>query len=145
MFKWLSMYKGILVTALVLGGIGAITIWGAPSFMEKKAPVAIEQPTTAPTPAPVVVKPVVKKVAKPIIYINMKEGSFSLNKVGMDMVNSGRYVIHIQFGYIYDIHKIVDGHKLMEYHTWHPNSVDKVTVGLYDTVTGKYVVSVRVM
>jgi len=134
----------ILSLAMVFALLSCSNPFQPPPAPAPKPPEVI-QPAPAPTPAPpVVVKPKLG-LNKPIIYVDMKRGTFGLNKTAMNMVKSGRYVIHLNYGYVYDICKIVDGQQVRESHDWYPDSIKKLTVGVYDTVTGKYVVSVRVL
>lgn len=115
-----------------------------PAPVQPKVP-EVSQPAPAPLP-PVVSPTVVKKTPRPVIYVDKKSGKWGLNKAGMDLMKSGRCVVHIQYGYIYNIASITEsGDEILEYHDWYPTSVDKITVGLYDTVTGKYLASVRVI
>lgn len=133
----------ILVLVFVVASLSCS--FPTPPATPPQAAPEVVQP--APAPLPTVVPPmVVKKAPKPVIYVDKKAGKWGLNKVGMDLLKSGRCVVHIQYGYIYNIVSITEsGDKILEYHDWYPDSVDKITVGLYDTVTGKYLASVRVI
>ena len=138
----------LLLLVSVLFTLTAFNQCGGPIPPVQQEP-AVVQPDPVVPPAPVappalvIVTPKVV-VSKPIIYVDKKDGSFSLNKKGLEMLKSGRYVTHINYDYIYNIGSITaSGDEILEYHDWYPKSIKKVTIGLYDTVTGKYVVSVR--
>lgn len=129
----------VLVMVLTLAGCGGN---GCNPFKPNKPESVVAPSTPAPSPAPVVVAPVVKpkKIVKPVILVDRASGTWGLNKRGMDMLKSGRYVVHLQYGYVYDICKIEKGKEVRESNLWYPK-FDKVTIGMYDTLTGKYVCS----
>jgi len=106
-----------------------------PKAVEPAAAPKIVEPAPAPTvqKAPVVKPSIGYKITGGVVCV-------TLNAKGKEMLKSGRYVVHIQYNYCYDIMTSTG----RTFGQFPPTCQNPTAVGLYDTTTGKYMCSAQI-